>query len=100
MASKTLELVLRDHQCPLTRVCPPVSLELVAPGESLPAEHPVADKGSLTAVPAEVGSQVRRLSVHLATASDVAYMLLLLPHSRTSARQRRLKGEHLRTQSI
>lgn len=87
MASKASQLPvdLRDHQCPLTRVCPPVSLELVAPGESLPAEHPVADEGSLSTVPAEVGSQVRRLSVHLATASDVAYMLLLLPHSRTSA---------------
>lgn len=80
-----------DQPCPLTRVCPPVSLELVAPGESLPAEHPVADKGSLSAVPAEVGSQVRRLPVHLPTASDVAYMLLLLPHSRTSVSHRRLE---------
>lgn len=78
-------------------MCPPVSLELVTPGESLSAEHPVADKGSLSAVPAKVGSEVRCLSVHLATASNVAYMLLLLPHTRTSVKPRKLKGEHLRS---
>lgn len=62
-------------------MCPPVSLQLVAPSEPLPAEHPVADEGSLSAVPAQVGSQVRRLPVNLAAAGDVAYMLLLLPHA-------------------
>lgn len=62
-------------------MCPPVSLQLVAPGEPLPTEHPVADEGSLSAVPAQVGSEVRRLAVNLAAAGNVAYVLLLLPHA-------------------
>lgn len=78
-------------------MCPPVSLELVTPGESLSAEHPVADEGSLSAVPTKVGAEVRRLSIHLATASNVAYVLLLLPHTRTSVQHRRPKGERLRS---
>lgn len=64
---------------------PPVSLQLVAPGEALPAEHPVADEGPLTAVPAQVGPQVGRLAVNFAAADDVAYVLLLLPQAGTSA---------------
>lgn len=62
-------------------MCPPVSLQLVAPGEPLPAEHPVADEGSLSTVPAQVSSEVRRLPVNLPAAGDVADMLLLLPHA-------------------
>lgn len=69
----------------LTRVRPPVSLQLVAPGEALPAEHPVADEGPLTTVPAQVGPQVGRLSVNFAAADDVTYVLLLLPQAGTSA---------------
>ena len=64
-----------------TCVCPPVSLQLVAPGESLPAVHPVADEGSLSAVPAQVSSQMRRLPVDFPAAGDMADVLLLLPHS-------------------
>lgn len=64
-----------------TCVCPPVSLQLVAPGESLPTEHPVTDEGSLSAVPAQVSPQVRRLPVNLPAAGDVADVLLLLPHT-------------------
>lgn len=67
--------------CSLTCVCPPVSLQLVTPGEPLPTEHPVADKRSLSAVPAQVSSQVRRLPVDLSTVGDVADVLLLLAHA-------------------
>lgn len=65
----------------LTCVCPPVSLQLVAPGEPLPAEHPVADEGPLPAVPAQVSSEMRRLPVNFPAAGDVADVLLLLPHA-------------------
>lgn len=41
-----------------TCMCPPVSLQLVTPGEPFPTEHPVADKGSLAAVPAQVSSEM------------------------------------------
>lgn len=82
-----------DDEFPLTCVCSPVSLQLITPGESLSAEHPVADEGSLSAVPAKVGPEVRRLPVHLATASNVAYMLLLLPHTRTPVKHEGMKGE-------
>lgn len=70
-----------------------MSLQLITPGESLSAEHPVADEGSLSAVPAKVGSEVRGLPVHLATASNVANMLLLLTHTRTSVKNREMKDE-------
>lgn len=61
-----------------TCVCPPVSLQLVAPGEPLAAEDPVADEGPLAGVPAQVGPQVGRLAVHLAAAFHVTDVLLLL----------------------
>lgn len=67
--------------CRLTCVCPPVSLQLVAPSEPLPAEHPVADEWSLSAVPAQVSPEMRRLPINLPAASDVADMLLLLPRA-------------------
>lgn len=72
----------------LTCVRPPVSLQLVAPGEALPAEHPVADEGPLTTVPAQVGPKVGRLAVNFAAADDVAYVLLLLPQAGTPAWRR------------
>lgn len=65
------------HAAP-TCVCPPVSLQLVAPGEPLAAEDPVADEGPLAGVPAQVGPQVGRLAVHLAAALHVTDVLLLL----------------------
>lgn len=61
-----------------TCVCPPVPLQLVAPGEPLATEDPVADEGPLAGVPAQVGPQVGRLAVHLAAALHVTDVLLLL----------------------
>lgn len=84
---------IRGQVCPPTCVCSPVSLQLITPGESLSAEHPVADEGSLSAVPAKVGSEVRGLPVHFATASNVANMLLLLTHTRTSVKHSEMKDE-------
>lgn len=80
---------LYAHKLLLPCVCPPVSLQLVAPGEPLPTEHPVADEGSLSAVPAQVSSEMRRLPVNLPAAHDVADMLLLLPHARPSVKGRK-----------
>ena len=65
----------------LTCMCSPVSLEFIAPGESLSTEHPVANKGPLPTVPAQVGSQVGRFPIHLRTAGNVTDMLLLLTHA-------------------
>lgn len=62
----------------LTCVCSPVSLQLVAPGEPLATEDPVTHKRSLAGVPAQVGSQVGGLAVHLPAALHVTYVLLLL----------------------
>lgn len=61
-----------------TCVCPPVSLQLVAPGEPLATEDPVAHKGPLASVPAQMGPQVGRLAVHLAASLHVTDVLLLL----------------------
>ena len=61
----------------LARVRPAVSLELVRAGEPLAAEYPVADEGTLSVVPPEVGPEVRRLAVHLVAAGEVADVLLL-----------------------
>lgn len=72
-------------------MCSPVSLQFVAPGEPLAAEHPVADERSLSAVPAQVSSEVGRLPVDLPAAGDVADMLLLLPHARPSVKRGRNK---------
>ena len=55
----------------------PVPLQLVRPGEALPAVEPVADEGSLSTVPSQVGTQVGRLAVYLAATRNVAYVLLL-----------------------
>lgn len=59
-------------------MCPPVSLQLVAPGEPLATEDPVTDKRPLAGVPAQVGPQVGGLSVHLPAALHVADVLLFL----------------------
>lgn len=83
------EATSRGGQDRLTRVCPPVSLKLVAPGEPLAAVHPVANEGPLSAVPAQVSSQVRRLAVDLPAAGDVADVLLLLAHAGAPVRKRR-----------
>lgn len=57
---------------------PEVSLQLVAPGEPLAAEQPVADEGPLARVPPQVSLEVRRLAVHLAAAGDVTAVDVLL----------------------
>ena len=67
----------------LSRVRAQMTLQLIRARESLATEEPVADKGSLTGVPAEVSLQVRRLVVHLAAAGDVAAVDIALPESLT-----------------
>ena len=62
----------------LPRVRAQVPLQLVGPGEALPAEEPVADEGPLPGVPAQVRLQVRGLLVHLAALRDVADVQSLL----------------------
>lgn len=61
-------------------MCSPVSLQLIAPREPLPTEHPGADEGPLPRVPAQMRSQVGCLPVHLPTARNVTDVLLLFPH--------------------
>ena len=63
----------------LPGVCSQVSLELVRPGEPLAAEQPVADKGTLSRVPPEMGFQVGGLAVDLAAAGDVTAVDVSLP---------------------
>ncbi len=70
-------VALRALEALLPRVRPLVPLQLVRPGEPLPAEDPAADERPLAAVPSEVGAQVRRLAVDLVAAGDVADVLLL-----------------------
>ena len=56
-----------------------MSLKLVRAGEPLPAEEPVADKGSLPCVPSQMCLQVGGLAVDLAAAGDVATVDVSLP---------------------
>lgn len=79
--------------CP-TCVRPPVSLQLVAPGEPLPTEDPVTDERPLAGVPAQVGPQVGRLAVHLPTALHVADVLFLLRGIAAVPVRRRWSGEY------
>lgn len=67
------------HKALLPRVSPQVSLQLVRPGEALPAEEPVAHERPLPRVPPQVRLQVRRFTVNLPAAGDVTNVLLLLP---------------------
>lgn len=60
-----------------TCVRPGVPLQLIAAREPLPAEDPVADKGALARVQADVGPQQRGLAESLAALRDVADVLLL-----------------------
>lgn len=53
-----------------------VPLQLVGAGETLAAEQPGADEGSLPGVPPQVSPQVRGFAVHLPAARDVADVLL------------------------
>ena len=62
----------------LARVSPQMPLQLVRAREAFTAEEPVAHKGPLARVPAQVRLQVRRFAVHLAAARHVAHVLLLL----------------------
>lgn len=56
-----------------------VSLKFVGASEALAAEEPVADKGPVPAVPAQVGLQVGGLGVGLAAARDVAVVHVFPP---------------------
>lgn len=62
-----------------------VPLELVGPGEALPAEEPVADEGPLPGVPAQVRLQVRGLLVHFPALGDVADVKSLLSELQPAA---------------
>lgn len=62
-----------------TSVCALVSLQLIAPGETLPAKDPGADEGSLPSVPPQVSPEVRGFAIHLPAARDVADVLLFFP---------------------
>lgn len=66
----------------LTCVRAGVPLQLVTPGEPLPTEEPVADKGPLAGVQAHVGPQQGCLPESLATVGDMAHVLLLALLSR------------------
>lgn len=66
----------------LTCVRAGVPLQLVTPGESLPTEEPVADKGPLASVQAHMGPQQGCLPESLATVGDMAHVLLLALLSR------------------
>lgn len=78
-----------------TCVRPPVSLQLVAPGEPLATEDPVTDKRPLAGVPAKVGPQVGRLAVYLPAALHVADVLFLLCGVATVPVRRRCSGEYV-----
>lgn len=54
-----------------------MSLEFIAPCEPLSTEEPVADKGSLTSVQADMGPEQGCLPESFSTVWDVAHMLLL-----------------------
>lgn len=71
-----------------------VSLQLVAPGETLPTEDPGADEGSLPGVPPQVSPEVRGFAVHLPAARDVADVLLFftwIPRAPEKVRGKELK---------
>lgn len=61
----------------LTCVGSSMSLELIAPCEPLPTKEPVADKGSLASVQADMGPKQGCLPESLSAVWDVAYVLLL-----------------------
>lgn len=54
-----------------------MSLEFIAPSESLSTEEPVADKGPLASVQADVGPEQGCLPESLPAVRDVAHVLLL-----------------------
>lgn len=61
----------------LTCVGSSMSLEFIAPSESLSTEEPVADKGPLASVQADVGPEQGCLPESLPAVRDVAHVLLL-----------------------
>lgn len=65
------------HAGPQTCVCARVPLQLIAARETLPAEDPVADKGTFTRVQAHVSTQQRGLAEGPPAFGDVADVLLL-----------------------
>ena len=62
----------------LPRVSPQMPLEFVRPGEGLVTEDPAAGERSLPRVPPEVSLEVGSLAVYLPTAGDVTDVLPLL----------------------
>lgn len=65
----------------LPRVGTKMTLQLVAPGEPLAAEQPVADERPLARVPSQMRLQMRRLPVHFAASRHVAHVLPLPVHT-------------------
>lgn len=55
-----------------------VPLQLIRTGEALPTEQPIADEGTVTTVPPQVGFQVGCLGISLATARDVTIVKVFL----------------------
>ena len=74
---ETLSTVRADEAL-LPSVCTEMPLQLVWPGETLPAEKPVTDEGSFPRVPPEMSFQMWCLAVHLTTPRDVADVFLSL----------------------
>ena len=62
----------------LTRVSAQVTLEFVRAGKTLAAKEPLAAERPLAGVPAQMGLEVRRLSVDFAASRYMAQVLLLL----------------------
>lgn len=61
----------------LACVRPSMPLQLIGPGEALPTKQPIADKWSLSSVPPQVGSQMRRLAIDFIATWNVTDVLLL-----------------------
>lgn len=60
----------------LAGVGPSMALQFIRASEAFATEHPVADERSLPSVPPQMGSEMRRLSVHLIATGDMADVLL------------------------
>lgn len=63
----------------LSGVCSQMALELIAPGEALTTEQPIAHEGPFSRVPSQVCLQVGRFTIDLATARDMATVNIPFP---------------------
>lgn len=70
-------VALAAHESLFAGVCPEVSLQFVRSSETFAAIQPVADERSLSRVPANVGTEVRGLSVDLRAVRIVTDVLFL-----------------------